>query len=314
MISVIIASADPTLLTRVKASIEATIGVPYEVLAFDNAGGRRSICEVYNEGISLARYPVLCLMHEDVVFMTPDWGKAVTQTFRQHPHIGVLGIAGSTFKSVMPIGWPSEGSPETERCNLVQAFKHLRKERFHNYKNPGNEPLSEVVVVDGVWMCVKKEVTDKYRFDDQTFKGFHGYDIDFCLAAGKDHKIAVVYNVLLEHLSEGNWNRTWISQSLLLQEKWASALPRSTVPLPVQRVQKIERHNFRFWLRQVHALGFDKKLPFKVLYSRRILQVVGLKYFLKLHISILKVYWLKSNERAAIRKESKHTEAGSEFV
>lgn len=290
MISVIIASADPALLALVKKSIDETIGVPYEVLAFANGDGAKSIASIYNEGIRLAKYPVLCLMHEDVSFVTQNWGEAVMQTFDQNPRLGIIGVAGTTFKSVMPIGWPSEGSPEAERSNLLQSYKYTPKETARIYKNPENETVSPVVAVDGVWMCVRKEVAAKYRFDDKTFKGFHCYDVDFCLSAGKDFTVAVIYNVLLNHLSEGNWDRTWLEQSLLLYKKWESFLPQFTVPFSKKRVRKIERQNFRFWLQRIRAQGFDKKLAFQILHRPKLFKVLGLKYFLKLHYSIFKEY------------------------
>lgn len=290
MISIVIASADSQLLALVKANINQTIGVPYEVLAFGNSNERRGICEIYNEGIAQAKYPVLCFMHEDISFVTQNWGQHVLQTFAQQPSFGIIGVAGTTFKSIMPIGWPSEGSPEAERCNILQSYKRSNKETTHVYKDPLNESLSYVVVVDGVWMCVKKEVTDRYRFDADTFKGFHCYDVDFCLSAGKEFAIGVTYNVLLQHASEGGWNRKWMEESLLLYNKWKYFLPLSTTPLPKKRMQKIEKQNFRFWLQRVHAWGFNKELAYQILHESKVKKVLGLKYFLKLHYSIFKIY------------------------
>lgn len=295
MISIIIASANPQLLQNVKANIDETIGVPYEVLAFENGDGAKGICDLYNEGIRKAKHDILCFMHEDIKFVTNKWGGLVWDAFQQHTKVGIIGIAGSTFKSIMPIGWPSQGSHETERCHLLQSSKYTKKDTFHAYLNPQKEQLSRVVVVDGVWMCVRKKVTEEFLFDSNTFKNFHCYDIDFCLSAGTSFEIAVIYNVLLHHFSEGNIDRAWMEQSLLLYDKWEDTLPKSTIPLSKRRIRKIEKQNFRYWLKQIHVFGFDKKLAFRLLHRHKLIKILGLKYFLKFHYSILNEYYFKRN-------------------
>ena len=293
MISIVIASADPKLLQQVKLNIAQTIGLPYEILAFNNSNSAKGICEIYNEGISQAKYAILCFMHEDIAFVTNDWGIVVQELFQQHSKLGVIGIAGSTFKSIMPIGWPNQGSHETERSHLLQSHKYADKETFHANLNPNNERLAKVVVVDGAWMCVKKEVTERFVFDSDTFKGFHCYDIDFCLSAGRAFEIAVTYDVLLHHFSEGRLDRNWMEQSLLLYYKWEDELPKSLVPLSKKRIRKIEKQNFRYWLKQIHALGFEEKIAYRLLHRPRLFKILGLKYFLKFHYSIFALYHLK---------------------
>ncbi|HEV7331928.1 MAG TPA: glycosyltransferase [Flavisolibacter sp.] len=293
MISVIIASANPALLEQVKANIEETIGVSFEILSFENAGGAKGICEIYNEGIAKANYPILCFMHEDISMLTSNWGQRVEDCFQQNPSLGVLGVAGSTFKSAVPIGWPSQGLPVSERINLVQSFSYTAKETGPVCVNPHNEQLAKVAVVDGVWMCVRKEVTEHIRFDKDTFKHFHCYDIDFCLAAGRCNEIAVTYDILLHHFSEGRFDRRWMEESLLLYKKWEGALPRAVSPLTAGQIRKIEKQNFRYWLKTIHHLGFDKRLAFWLLHRPKIRQVLGWKYYLKFHYSIINEYYFR---------------------
>ncbi len=293
MISVIIASANAKLLEEVKVNIGETIDFAHEVLAFENSNGEKGICEIYNEGITKSKYDILCFMHEDLAFKTKGWGKAVINAFHQHQKLGVLGIAGSTFKSIMPIGWPNQATQATERSNIVQSFKYLTLETKQACLNPFNEDLSKVVVVDGVWMCVKKEVAQKYKFDSSTFKKFHCYDLDYCLAVGKEYEIAVTYDVLLHHFSDGNLNREWMEQQLLFYYKWENELPKSTTPLSKAQIRKFEKQNFKYWLRQIHQLGFDKKLAYDLLHRRKLYEILGLKYFLKFHYTIFALYAFK---------------------
>jgi hypothetical protein len=296
MISVIIASADPKLLAQVRINVEETIGLPYEVLAFDNRDGAKGICEIYNEGIVQAKFDLLCFMHEDIAFETKDWGKITRDIFDQHPQLGIIGIAGSTYKSIMPTGWASQGSPESERSNLLQSFKYITYQTIRACVNPNNEQLAKVVAVDGAWMCVRREVCNNFLFDNDTFKKFHCYDLDFCLSVGKQYEIAVTYDILLNHFSEGKFDHQWMEQTLLLFEKWEKELPRSTNPLTTEQVRRIEKQNFRYWVKQMRLFGFPQKLAYQMLHRRRIKEILGLKYYLKFHYSIFAFYHLKKKK------------------
>jgi hypothetical protein len=105
MISVIISSARPQLLKRAISNIERTIGIPFELLVYKNSNAERGICEIYNKGAKDAKYNTLCYMHEDLDIKTENWGKLVLATFAQYKNLGVLGVAGASYKSYAPSGW-----------------------------------------------------------------------------------------------------------------------------------------------------------------------------------------------------------------
>ena len=61
-----------------------------------------------------------------------------------------------------------------------------------------------VVLLDGVFLAMRKDLFDAVKFDE-TLAGFHGYDFDIsaqAVIAGYNNY--VVYDILLEHFSEGN--------------------------------------------------------------------------------------------------------------
>ena len=84
-----------------------------------------------------------------------------------------------------------------------------------------------------------------------------------------------------------------MEESLLLYRKWEHALPRTIQPLTKEQIRKIEKQNFRYWLRQIHRLGFDKSLAFWLLHRPQVRQLLGWKYYLKFHYSILNEFYLK---------------------
>lgn len=290
MISLIVSSANPALLAQLKAGAAETIGVPHEFVIIENSTGDKGMCQAYNEGIDRASHDLLCFLHEDILFKTNNWGQVVQRIFSENPGVGVLGVAGTVYKSAVPGNWGNYGFPHAERSHLLQSFKYNERETVYMNANPGNEQLAKVAVVDGVWICARKEIAKRVRFDSKTFHRFHCYDLDFCLAAGDVCDVAVTYEVLLQHLSEGNYDRQWMEDTLRLHQKWQERLPHATVALTKGQIQKIEKRNFAFWLEQIHGMNFSESVAYRVLRQPNLCRALGLKYYLKLHYSIFRTY------------------------
>jgi len=227
MISIVICSANANDLRLVSRNIEQTIGVPFEIISFDNSDGKKGICELYNIGRNNAKYDIICFMHEDIRIDTSDWGKLVLDKFAGKAEIGVVGVAGGGYKSLTPSGWYCLEYKSVDRYfqNLLQGFKLDDKDEILAYHNPHDQKISEVICVDGLWFCARKEILDEKPFDEDLLKGFHGYDIDFCLNIYGKHKIVVVYDVLMKHASEGNFNSSWLNEILKVHRKWTKSLP-----------------------------------------------------------------------------------------
>src|SRR4051812_15562048 len=111
MISVIICSIDKDFARQVQDNIARTIGVVWEHIIIDNTISTRSITQVYNIGAGRAQYDLLCFVHEDVVFDTPNWGRIIVDHFSKDHGPGLIGVAGCKYKSKTPSGWHS-GFPE----------------------------------------------------------------------------------------------------------------------------------------------------------------------------------------------------------
>ena len=222
MISIIVCSINEINFHALSKNIQATVGVPFEIIRIDNSEDNSGICEVYNKGIGMAKYQLLCFVHEDILFNTSNWGKILADIF-SNKEIGLTGIAGSCYYSLSPIGW--FGLPEIE-CNLVQQFKYKQHEEEHQTYSrfPGNI-ISEVVVVDGVFMATRKDILAKNSFDEKHFPGFHGYDIDLSLQIGQHYKVIVTKNILITHFSEGKQDIAWQDAIKVISRKWFNHLP-----------------------------------------------------------------------------------------
>lgn len=291
MLSIIIASASRQLAREIKENIAQTVGCPHEVLLFDNSDGKRSMCGIYNEGAWQATFELLCFMHEDVALKTEDWGNAVAQLFKQNNRLGVLGIAGSTYKSLTPSGWLSHNHlRETEYSQLIQSYKYSGTHTLRHYRNPGNRNPANVATVDGVWMCVKKDVALRFPFDEQTFQKFHCYDLDFCLSVGLHYDIVVTFDVLLHHFSDGNFNAEWMEEALKLHKKWRSILPVCAEPFTPKEVRTIEKQNFIHYLGQFAKLGLPAGAAHRLIWQHGYGRRFGLVSALRFHKYVIEVY------------------------
>ncbi len=283
MISIIIASVNKQQLDHVKANISETVGIPFEIITFDNLGGSRGLCEVYNEGVKSAHYDILCFMHEDVNLKTKNWGKIVIDNFVKDSKLGLIGLAGSSYKAIAPSGWFCNGGPQKiNYINLLQRDKTNSTNTIHHNQNPRNEKISEVVAVDGVWFCTKKSIALEYPFDETIFKKFHCYDIDFSLSIQQEYKVAVTFEVLLEHFSVGNYDRIWVEETLKLYGKWNTKFPIDLEGLSRWEQKISEKHAFRFFLKQMKLAGFNKFERLNVIHQSGIYKKLGSGLYFKL--------------------------------
>lgn len=230
MISIVVCSQSDELFKKFQSNAISTIGCEVEIIRVDNSGNKFSICEAYNYGYTQSSFSIICFIHEDVLFQTDKWGILLTEHFDKNKKIGIIGIAGGVYKTKMASPWwaSEPGWQEHTRMNIIQHYKNNSKPSRNILVNPFNEECSEVISVDGVFMAVKKEVFDTCKFDNKLLKGFHGYDLDFCLQALRERKVVVVYNILLEHFSGGNANLKWFEDILSIHIKWKDFLPANT--------------------------------------------------------------------------------------
>ncbi|MEN0054876.1 MAG: glycosyltransferase [Mucilaginibacter sp.] len=294
MISIIIASADKILLKQVTENIHHTVGVPFEIIATDNSRGEKSMCEVYNQAAQNAQYDILCFMHEDIIIDTQNWGNTVNQLFNTNPDLGLVGIAGGAYKALAPSGWQPFGDINIH-MHLLQDYKFAGKERALVKLNPGNQKLPAVACIDGVWFATTKKIWAEFQFDEKTFTGFHAYDIDFSLTIGQKYKIAVTYDVLLQHLSDGNYDRTWVYESMKLHKKWNKHLPANIQGLFYKQQIIAEKLTFKKFTEQLITLKMPIKLAYTILWQYNRYASFSFKLFVKLNFYLLKLQ-LKKRE------------------
>jgi len=282
MISCIVCSHNDFFFHQLCENIKKTIGVPYEIIKIENLNKSRGICAAYNKGAVQSLYPYLCFVHEDVLFETKNWGKNACSHFENDSSLGLIGIAGCKVKSEIISTWYRSGKYEfiLNRYNYRQSTKDdLSKSTLMNL-NPLNETISQVVCLDGVFLFTSRKVWQMIKFDESLLNHFHGYDLDFSIAATQKFKVAVVYDILLTHFSEGNLDKIWVQEAFKVHKKWKNYLPISIdkiSDLNEQHINNISSFNYfmnlirktkgTLWLRVKMIIFFlpilNKNIPAK---------------------------------------------------
>jgi GT2 family glycosyltransferase len=250
MISIIICSRTASISDELTQNIDQTIGIPYELVIIDNSNNFYSIFSAYNEGVKRSKYEVLCFMHDDIIFKTKDWGMKVMNRFNS-PKLGAIGVAGSPYYAILPGAWWSGGYI----CQSIYGEQELAYQ-------PKQDNALPVVVLDGLWFCVRKSLFSKIRFDDTIYNGFHYYDMDISLQIQQTgYKLLSVYDISIQH-SSGKLDTIWLNNALLLQKKWENNLPIFSEKLPYFKEVTIEYAVLEEYIRSMKKNGINS---FKIL-------------------------------------------------
>jgi GT2 family glycosyltransferase len=244
LISFIVVSICSANLNKLKVNLERTVLEPFELLVFENHQ-HYSLAYCYNYLIEKSKADLVVCLHEDILFKERGWDRKLITSFQEADNIGVLGIAGGTYKSrSFSPAW-FNFRKNAHRINIVQP--NTQGQLGPWVENLNNESLSEVVVVDGVFMCCRKSVWEQYNFDENTVRGFHFYDMDFCLGVrSHGYKNYVTHEILLEHYSSGKNNLDWYKNGMRVHKKWEHALPQFVGEMTNEEIRQVEYQTLEY--------------------------------------------------------------------
>jgi glycosyltransferase involved in cell wall biosynthesis len=280
MISCIICSRRPDISAELKENIASTIGCEYELVVIDNSKNEYSIFSAYNEGVHRANGDILCFMHEDILYHTFDWGKKVVEYFEQYHQAGLIGIIGTHFLSIIPSGW---WDTEIGSGHLLQRFYKGDSYTVEmDFRGDSTKVPTRVVAVDGLWMCMQRNLFSKVRWDEETFNGFHAYDLDMSLQVyNAGFEVHIMWDILIEHKSYGNPNLSFHIANQHLWNKWKNFLPlvkgleigeseqqaRTKIVELNKIIQKQEQEIARIYSSNAHKIGKVLLSPVRVFYN-----------------------------------------------
>jgi len=256
MLSIIVCSRNKNLPKDFVDNILNTVGVVYEIISIDNSENQYSIFSAYNIGFAKSKYPYICFVHEDVFFHTTNWGEKVIAHL-QNPNTGIIGLAGAGIVTRVPASWSSLLSLSE---NIIQSDRSGKKET-EIFRLPLNytKSVRSVILLDGVFMCMRRELMEKIRFDE-TLNGFHGYDFDISIQSTvKGYVNNVIYDIVLEHFSRGKTDKLYYKNLITVFKKWESYLPVSlnnSSEKMLSEITKNEDYNLQRLIKKMVRKGF----------------------------------------------------------
>jgi hypothetical protein len=219
-ISIIICSINPERFRAVCEMYRRVFaGESCEVVAVHDAHG---LAEGYNRAIAAAKGDLLIFSHDDVEVLNADF----TQRLMDHmTHADLVGVAGAT--RVVGGAWALAAPPYVfgQIAQVHPSGKHFDVVLWGVPKRR----VDGIKVMDGVFMCARRDVVEKVRFDETTFGGFHAYDVDFTFRAHlAGFSLAVGCDLRLLHFSGGRWDRNWKHDEDVFRAKFHGRMDIST--------------------------------------------------------------------------------------
>lgn len=158
-------------------------------------------------------------LREIVVFCDSHWDIEVIKRFGNRPDLGLLGVAGSVERPDLPIGI-FLADPSLDRATI----RHLNESNaMVEVRCSYPEEECEVRTLDGVFLFARREVWERFPFDEN-IQGFHFYDIDFSFRIAQHYRVEVAPKLMLEHVStipkdtpkghRSGYNASWVKAAL----------------------------------------------------------------------------------------------------
>ena len=224
MISFVICSINPDKFRNLEANLSTVMGdVAYELIHVTDA---KSLCEGYNRAIKRSIGSVVIFCHDDIEILLPNFGNKILQHLRSVDLIGVAGTSKVVDGLWRRAGWPYIHG-QVGHYQIYDAMPYVAS--IYDFAVPATEgrTLSTgMQALDGVFVALHRRVLDNIRYDEITFDGFHGYDIDFTYRAYlKGYSLGVFSDSGLIHYSKGKYDENWEKFNLRFKQKHAGNLP-----------------------------------------------------------------------------------------
>jgi len=175
-----------------------------------------SMFSACNAILDLAMSDLVMFVHNDVELREPI-GAFLGKTFdlfESDPRIAVAGVIGGRNFGV---GSWWLGGPANSYGQVYQWVNLVRYQDDGGYVNG----CVDVQGVDGLLLVVRKSAG--LRFDEETFDGWHFYDIDLCFQALEKGYRVVAYDALVQHNSGGVQDEGYRKSLAYMREKWIGA-------------------------------------------------------------------------------------------
>lgn len=173
--------------------------VAHEIVAIRDA---RSLAQAYNRAAAAARGEILVFSHDDVEHLRDDFAHVLVEGLGR---FDVVGAAGAT--RCVDAYWPAASHPFVHGACVSPGRDGAVTLTLYGVEGPS---VPGVEALDGMFIAARREAWSRVRFDEATFDGFHGYDVDFSFRAARAGlRVGVESGFLVLHRSTGNFGEAW---------------------------------------------------------------------------------------------------------
>jgi hypothetical protein len=114
--------------------------------------------------------------------------------------------------------------------------------------------------------------------------------MDFCMSVIQKYRVAVTYEILINHLSDGSYGKGWMDDNLKFFTKWSTHLPIDVEGLSREEIIYGEKSAFKRFIEELIYLKYPISTAFKILEHKNSFLKLSTKLFFKLQFYILKKY------------------------
>ena len=190
-------------------------GTDYEIIGIHDA---RSMSEGYNRGLRQSRGDILIFCHDDIAILNEDLPRILGKRLAE---FDVIGVAGTLRLDAL--GW-WRGERQFLR-GVVAHGKTTEDGILCDVYGVDGPVAAGIQVMDGLFLAARRAVVEAVQFDEENFRGFHFYDMDFTYSAYlAGYRLAVCSEIVIIHESAGNL-KGWHPWKQRFLEKFRGRLP-----------------------------------------------------------------------------------------
>jgi len=160
---------------------------------------------------------VFVFVHDDVSFEDENLEGKIELYFRYKDNIGIAGVIGTTIFPAEGGWWMCDRSKRT-RGRIIQGHPDQPDHVMEDKKGM----FDDLVSVDGCILFMSGRFLKDFRFDEQTYDGYHFYDVDSCFTALRKGFSIGIIDVLVRHESEGPLSDSWFTERDKFIKKWTA--------------------------------------------------------------------------------------------
>jgi len=247
---VVVCSVDRDKQRRIRKHYQDLLaGWDFEIVQITDA---KSLAEAYNRGVRRSTGDIVVFSHDDIEILSEHFAARLLAHFQTQDVLGVAGTSNLVGQSWISSGWPFMQGGVAYRHELGNGVAFS----FAGYGPPRTDNAQ---AMDGLFFAAKRSVCESIPFDEETFDGFHFYDVDFSYRAhAAGFRCAVGWDILVVHDSAGAYGSVWQGYARKFAAKYPELAlkqaPSKPVRWPSARFRKKEEL-IEFHRRMLKILG-----------------------------------------------------------